>query len=64
MYFKNSSVKTNKDWDLPIALPPDCLQELKWWLKNLSKWNGRSLLTQTPTHTMYVDASNLGWGGV
>jgi hypothetical protein len=64
MYFKNSSVKKNKDWDLPIALPPDCLQELKWWLKNLSKWNGRSLLTQTPTHTMYVDASNLGWGGV
>jgi hypothetical protein len=63
LQFKNASVKRPADWDKATTLPQQCLEELRWWLTNLSKWNGQSLLPQLPSHTVYVDASNLGWGG-
>ena len=62
LYYKNQVVKSDRDWDLPRPLDPASLQELQWWYDNLQKWNGRSMLTPTPTQTIYVDASNTGWG--
>jgi hypothetical protein len=64
MYFKNNVVKNVRDWDKTYPLPQACLTELRWWLSNLSQWNGRSLLPQTPEHCIFVDASDKGWGGV
>jgi hypothetical protein len=64
MFFKNKMVKNQRDWDNEFPLPQDCLTELRWWLTNLSQWNGRSLLPQTPEHCIFVDASDKGWGGV
>jgi hypothetical protein len=64
MFFKNTSVTTVADWDKTKPLSQDCLEELHWWLTNLKKWNGRSLLPQTPEHSIYVDASDKGCGGV
>jgi hypothetical protein len=62
LYYKNQTVKTNTDWDTPRALDAASLQELSWWYHNLQKWNGRSILPTTPTQTIFVDASNTGWG--
>jgi hypothetical protein len=64
MFFKNNSVKTRTDWDRLLPLPHNCLEELRWWLTNLSQWNGRTLLPTNHEHTIYVDASDKGWGGV
>lgn len=64
LYFKNQTVKTPADRVRLLQIPDDCLRELDWWNKNLQKWNGRSILPQSPEHTLPVDASNLGWGGV
>ncbi|CEP08910.1 hypothetical protein, partial, partial [Parasitella parasitica] len=62
LYYKNQTVKSDKDWDLPVAMDQASLEELQWWYHNLKKWNGRSFLPTTPTETVYVDASNTGWG--
>jgi hypothetical protein len=64
MFFKNKIVKNKSDWDKVHPLPQDCLTELRWWMANLSKWNGRSILPQAPEHCIFVDASDKGWGGV
>lgn len=64
MFWKNSAVRSSADWDTPRSLSPECIQELQWWYKNLHKWNGRSMMPQSPAHTIHVDASNKGWGGV
>jgi hypothetical protein len=64
MFFKNNSVKTRTDWDRLLPLPNNCLEELRWRLTNLSQWNGRSLLPTNHEHTIYIDASDKGWGGV
>ncbi|KAG0755157.1 hypothetical protein G6F24_012020 [Rhizopus arrhizus] len=62
LYFKNQVVKSDTDWDRLRPLDQASKEELRWWYDNLKKWNGRSLLPSTPTQTIYVDASNTGWG--
>ncbi|KAG1625157.1 hypothetical protein G6F44_012716 [Rhizopus delemar] len=44
LYYKNQTVKSEKDWDLPSSLDPVSIHELNWWYHSLQKWNGRSLL--------------------
>ena len=45
---------------------PDCvISELTFWLSNLDAYNGFSIKHQhTPSHTVYSDASDTGYGGV
>ncbi|KAG1094074.1 hypothetical protein G6F42_018825 [Rhizopus arrhizus] len=54
--------ESDVDWDHSRPLDPASIKELQWWYVNISKWNGRSMLTSTPNQTMFVDASNTGWG--
>jgi hypothetical protein len=62
LHMKNNLMKDHPDWDRPHHMTEDSRQELQWWLHNLKHWNGQSILPSTPTHTLYVDASNTGWG--
>lgn len=62
LYYKNQMVKSTADWDKVLPLDQPSIEELKWWYDNLNKWNGRSILPTTPSATVYVDASNTGWG--
>jgi hypothetical protein len=47
LYYKNQTVKSEKDCDLPSPLDQASIQELNLWYHNLQKWNGRSLLPST-----------------
>lgn len=58
---KNQTIRSSADWDKPQPLPTECLRELAWWKTNISHWNGKSILPQTPQRTIFVDASNTGW---
>ncbi|KAK4514625.1 GTP-binding nuclear protein gsp1/Ran [Mucor velutinosus] len=62
LYYKNQTVRSDMDWDKPRPLDQASLEELQWRYQNISKWDGRSLLPSTPNQTMFVDASNTGWG--
>ncbi|KAL0146054.1 hypothetical protein V8B55DRAFT_1431535 [Mucor lusitanicus] len=64
LQLKNRFVDNNRFWDVPVQLSAECLEELRWWRTNLPLWNGKSFLPQTPTQTIFVDASDSGWGGV
>ena len=64
MHFKNQYVQSPRQWDQPQSLPPDCLDELRWWHRNISTWNGLSWIQPKPTCTLFVDASDEGWGAV
>ncbi|KAG1360263.1 hypothetical protein G6F60_014396 [Rhizopus arrhizus] len=59
---KNQTVHSTSDWDTKHQLTLECIKELRWWQRNLLLWNGKSILPQTPQHTIFVDASNTGWG--
>ncbi|KAG1229910.1 hypothetical protein G6F35_002007 [Rhizopus arrhizus] len=59
---KNQTVRQSSDWDQPQPLPPECLKEIRTWMHRLQQWNGRSFLPQTPKETLFVDASDTGWG--
>jgi hypothetical protein len=59
---KNQTVRSSDDWDKPQRLTVECIQELTWWKNNITHWNGKSILPQTPQQTIYVDASNQWMG--
>lgn len=62
LYFKNLAVKSRSDWDTPQPLDKESIQGLTWWHTNLEKWNGRSFIPTCPQETIFVDASDTGWG--
>ena len=37
-------------------------EDLTWWLKSFSEWNGRKVCDPSPTMTIETDASKRGWG--
>ncbi|GBC09226.1 hypothetical protein RclHR1_00870017 [Rhizophagus clarus] len=39
----------------------ESLQQLNWWIQELPKWNGRSLIPEKPESVVYTDASNSDW---
>lgn len=46
----------------PVPLDSNFRADLQWWIRNLSNWNGISILEFTPTVAMVtVDASKTGW---
>ena len=52
----------SEDWDAPISLSPQALDDLKWWLECDSSLPPYSLASFSPTHQLETDASLKGWG--
>ena len=46
-----------------LILPESALSEMRWWVRNLSTWNGKSFLNPDPELDIVItsDASLLGW---
>ncbi|KAG1324710.1 hypothetical protein G6F62_008942 [Rhizopus arrhizus] len=40
----------------------NAFREIRTWMHRLQQWNGRSFLPQKPKETLFVDASDTGWG--
>ena len=57
-------LKNQRRYNAKLQLTPECKQELTWWIKNLSDWNGKSFITIVPPGALMIetDASNVGWG--
>ena len=47
-----------------ILVSEQVKNDMLWWRDNLKDWNGRAIIPPTPDHTIEVDASDLGLGGV
>ena len=61
---KSKAVKMNKgNYNAPIYLDKPSQENLAWWVNDIrSTYN--DIYMDTPTATLYTDASNLGWGAV
>ena len=51
-----------QNYDTVLSLTPECMEELTWWDQQMSRWNGRSLLSKEVDLVIDSDASLQGWG--
>jgi hypothetical protein len=58
---KNRGLHLN-GWNGSVTLSEESLIQLDWWIKELPKWNGKTMIPEVPQSIIYTDASNLGWG--
>ena len=61
LHDKNYGLK-KKGWNGTIQLSEESLIQLEWWISELPKWNGKSLISEAPKSIICTDASNIGWG--
>ena len=51
-----------QSFETVVNLGAEAKAELKWWMTELERWNGRPLALATPSLEIESDASMLGWG--
>ena len=55
---------SNQNFDVLITLDHNSLEELHWWVSNITSVNGSSIRPPAPTLFITTDASKTGWGTV
>ena len=63
-HLKNSNALPQVVNNVDIPLDPHALEDLRWWVDNLSLANGRPIRNSLPHLMIQSDASNSGWGAV
>ena len=33
-----------QDYEAEVVLSQDCKDELQWWISNMSRWNGKTMM--------------------
>ena len=51
-------------WEATSPLPQPIVAQLNQTIDLLQSWKGKPFVPDLPTHTLYSDASDLGWGAV
>ena len=46
-----------------MTLSPRVLEELEWWLQELTVWNGKSVIPAKHQYILTTDTLDWGWGG-
>lgn len=59
---KSKGLLRNQSYETCVSLPPECKEELRWWIFHLRDWNSRTIISPHPDLTIETDASNTGWG--
>ena len=49
-------------WDEMVHLTEAARNEITWWIENLNRWNGRSMIRKIPEEWIRTGASKEGWG--
>lgn len=49
-------------WDHPVPVFKETKRELHWWIRYLTRWNGKSIIEDEEECHIYTDASKSGWG--
>ena len=61
---KNQELSRSHSFEAMVTLDDSAKEELLRWVHQLTTWNGRAILSQTPDLVVETDASLLGWGAV
>ena len=59
---KNHAFARSLSFETEVTLDQPAKDELKWWIQELQKWNGRPVLPPNPDLILETDVSLLGWG--
>ena len=51
-------------WEATAPLPKDIVDQLHQTMDLLQSWKGKPFVPDLPPHTLFSDASDLGWGAV
>lgn len=68
LYFRNIErdktlvLQQGKSYDDSMCLSQSSIHEIKWWLFNLDKMNGRKIQPDPVLAVLETDASLVGWG--
>ena len=61
---KNQELSRSHSFESMVTLDDSAKEELLWWVHQVTTWNGRAIISQTPDLVVETDASLLGWGAV
>ena len=61
---KNMAFRSDQSFETQVDLNPEAQEELRWWIEEISQWNGRAIQMSPPNLTIESDASLLGWGAL
>ena len=50
------------DYDKPVKLSLEAVEDLQWWINSLKDHNGRAIYPPEPSLVLESDASKKGWG--
>jgi hypothetical protein len=56
--------KSHQNYEAPIFLDMDAMEDLRFWTTNLSDHNGQLISPPPPDAVLFTDASDYGWGAV
>ena len=59
---QTQALLVNKSYQAKVTLTLNCLQELRWWILQMQRWNGKSIIFAGPDLTITSDASKKGLG--
>ena len=59
---KCAGLGSSKDYEHKIKLSPHSRLQIRWWLDNVDKKNGKPIRPEKPTVFIQTDASLVGWG--
>ncbi|XP_046573530.1 uncharacterized protein LOC124281640 [Haliotis rubra] len=54
----------SQSYESMITLASVCVEELKWWMTNLTNFNGKPIMTAHPDVILQTDATKKGWGAI
>ncbi|KAK0403956.1 hypothetical protein QR680_017214 [Steinernema hermaphroditum] len=62
MALRAALAEAHNNYEASMSLSSECLEDLRWWSKNLARHAKRPLREPTPSVVITTDASKLGWG--
>ena len=57
------ALRKNSSYDKSCQLLTEAKKDLRWWIKNLPRWNERGIMPPSPDMVLTSDASQRGLGG-
>lgn len=59
---KNRAFARTQSFETSLVISREAKDELRWWIKEVTRWNGRPVALTNPRMVIETDASLLGWG--
>ncbi len=63
-FLKNRAFVRTQSFETSLTISQEAKDELRWWIREVIRWNGRPVSLEPPHMEIETDASLLGWGAL